>query len=1188
MATPKLLNLQILSSVENLTFTNLGSSVEPAVVTVTETFILSAVVRSARGIRGSINATLILPPGSGYMNDTATPLSQTVSLLAGDTIVEWEVVAQSTPDTTSAQTFTVEVAFNTAAAGAAPAGASAKQTIDVIAGPSQLVFTTSPFTVVVGQPSPQITVQAQNFQGRPQSPATTTTVNLGSSSSGGGFFSDPACKRASRVGPVTITSPANSASFYYQDAVAGKQTITATDSPTLASSLGSVPQTETINEASTTTLLTAAPTSTTVGQKVTLAATVAVQPPGSGSPAAQVQFTVNSSAGSQTLRPATLRTAEFTPQVPGTYTITATYPDDGSFSTSHSHHVRVTVSPATVMITGLVETFVGHTQISGVNVVAQDSTGKQIGSCLTGTDRTGNPGSYSIPVPSGEPFQVLFQASCVWPSNSTQSLYLESPASIYVGQPTTTALPPAYYELKGCQVSGVVQQMVGTKCQPLSGVQVSLVDSSNTAKVYGTTTDAEGNFCLNPEKGTNFVLQMPATAGKNTLVLSPQSGSNTPPTQTTILLSPDAPLPILLPFVYTPQLSTVFGQVTDGENGLAGISVQLSVQSGLQTAVTDLSGVYTFSNLPSGSAQLRFKATSAVAGATWELRPGQQSTQSFSISGGQPVQAATVAYQPEQHSIEQLVLMDGRPAENVLVAIRPKGAHFDAQSQRTGTDGKAYFSVPTPGSYLVYVYPDLAATGGPQVNEVQCASHAVSPTVSLPNPGGGGGGGGRGDNGGRAAIDLQAYPVLTEAMPPGMMSPTTSTGSAATVGGTSALGQAADRAIREVLSWRTKSDDAKGFLTALGQAFDLKEVEGHTEFTWTPRSYTVQTDMGAVTGAQASIYTRAKVALDQSMPLLDGLYPLVPNVEAEDLATIQSVVRSQFTSLVNEFGTVGGPRVSRVDELFELLIGPVDPDAPRIKPLDIVKGSLGLVKKRFGLDRSFVTTVDDEQNLTNYLILVDYVIGLDYSWIHDKDYFIRNGVKPGFSPFFGTQLVLISRALDVVGQAVQDAYFAMDSVFMGDAERQIAQLDFANLQVKVPNPRTGAPELHTFKPGTSGLFVAELLDWIDRAATDELPRLLQDAGKDGLESLELVTDRLRRFAHGAIVPPQDAPSLPPGYYTPRVKRAMQLLADGLDETYKLAVQLRPVDLPVDLSPDGLRRLIRDEISKAAKAGPSGW
>jgi hypothetical protein len=346
--------------------------------------------------------------------------------------------------------------------------------------------------------------------------------------------------------------------------------------------------------------------------------------------------------------------------------------------------------------------------------------------------------------------------------------------------------------------------------------------------------------------------------------------------------------------------------------------------------------------------------------------------------------------------------------------------------------------------------------------------------------------------------------------------------------------------------------------------------------------------MGAVTGAQASIYTRAKVALDQSLPLLDGIYPLVPAVEAEDLATVQSVVRSQFTALVEEFGVVGGPRVSRVDEMFELLLGPGNPTNPEHIPRE---ASLGLVRQRFGLERRFVTTVDDEQNLTNYMILADYVIGLKQSWNHDKDFFVRNGVGHR-QPFFGTQLVLISRALDVVAQGVQDAYFTMDSVFMGDAERQTAQLNFAGLTVTVPNAdRTLAP--HTFLPDTSGLFVAELLDWVDRSVSQELPALLQDAGKDGLESFKMSTNRLRRLVHGALelahrrshIARELARGLPPGFHTPRVQRAVLLLADGLDEAYRLAFQVHSPQFPAEVSPKELSAIetelkaIRDYMAK---------
>lgn len=423
-------------------------------------------------------------------------------------------------------------------------------------------------------------------------------------------------------------------------------------------------------------------------------------------------------------------------------------------------------------------------------------------------------------------------------------------------------------------------------------------------------------------------------------------------------------------------------------------------------------------------------------------------------------------------------------------------------------------------------------------------------------------------NGGSIS-DLQSYPVLTQDFSPDAIPSATGPAQPGTIGGTSALGLAADKAIREVLSWRTKSADPKGFVGALNQAFDLKEVEGHTEWTWTPRSYTVQTDMGAVTGAQASIYTRAKVALDQSMPLLDGLYPLLPAVEAEDLATVQAVVRTQFTALVNEFGIVGGPRVPRVDELFELLLGHGDPSSPE----DIRRpGSLGLVRERFGMERRYVTTVDDEQNLTNFLILVDYVIGLKKSWVHYKSFFIRTVEgETKREPFFGTQLVLMSRALEVVAQGVQDAYYTMDSVFMGDAERQTSQLIFAGVPIVIPVGRHGK-KLHTNLPtDTSGLFVAELLDWVYRSASEELPGLLQDAGKDGLESFKRSTDRLRRLVHAAIG--QHAPGIPEGYRTPRVIRAMQLLADGLDEAFLLASEIRSPDFPAELSPQQLTQIL---------------
>ena len=100
-------------------------------------------------------------------------------------------------------------------------------------------------------------------------------------------------------------------------------------------------------------------------------------------------------------------------------------------------------------------------------------------------------------------------------------------------------------------------------------------------------------------------------------------------------------------------------------------------------------------------------------------------------------------------------------------------------------------------------------------------------------------------------------------------------------------------------------------------------------------------------GAQASIYQRAKVALDQSLPLLDGLYSLLPDSDPEDTGAIRAIIRFELSELVSELGVEGGPRVQRVDELFASLLG----DDPDLTDPEQVGGQLNLLRERLGLER---------------------------------------------------------------------------------------------------------------------------------------------------------------------------------------------------------------------------------------------
>jgi hypothetical protein len=395
--------------------------------------------------------------------------------------------------------------------------------------------------------------------------------------------------------------------------------------------------------------------------------------------------------------------------------------------------------------------------------------------------------------------------------------------------------------------------------------------------------------------------------------------------------------------------------------------------------------------------------------------------------------------------------------------------------------------------------------------------------------------------------DIDAYPILTEEVgyPPSPLA--TPSGTTPSVPGSAPLGQIAAKAVADVLSWKLKAGDVKGFTGALRQSFSLTEAEGHVQATWTPRTYAVQTDLsGGITGAQASVYTRAKQALDQALPLLDGLYTLNSGSEPEDVVALKAVVNSQFTELVNELGYLGGPRISRVNQYFQLLLGTssfqITSQTTGLLNLtdpDQVEGTLGNLRDELGLsftNQDFVNSIADEQNLSNFRVLSDYVTSLAQSWLNNLPFF---GLDPA-KPFFGTQLVLLSRQLSVVSEAVDEVRFTLDSVFIGPAERQTLKLKFSHSE--------------------PSMFAEDLFTWIQSFSSEEGPRLIQDGGKYAVQNTFFpVSRRLRRLVadlHGAN------PNLPQGFHTARVQRALRQLDYELGELTQLARPIRH-----DITPD---------------------
>jgi hypothetical protein len=374
--------------------------------------------------------------------------------------------------------------------------------------------------------------------------------------------------------------------------------------------------------------------------------------------------------------------------------------------------------------------------------------------------------------------------------------------------------------------------------------------------------------------------------------------------------------------------------------------------------------------------------------------------------------------------------------------------------------------------------------------------------------------------------NIASYPILTSDVgEAGYAAPAPTPGWGANGGpATSSFQKRVDGAIKEVLGRLPKLSDTRSLTTALVQVFEATQIEGRVTYSWKPRSYVGQTELGGgVSGAQASLYSRARVTLDNALPILDGLYPLLPDADEEETDAIRGIITSQLKELVAEIGTEGGMRVSRVDGIFEMLLQGTTTDTEG-KP--VTGGQFGYLKHAFGLTEDQVNTLDEEQNVTNFLLLRDYVTGLESGYVDFR--------KQWFGRDLGTRLVLLSRALTVVAESVGEVVAAMDSVFVGAGERLVASF-----------------------PTTDGYVVVdELLGWVRDFAATEAPRLIQTGGRRGVEALTPTIQRLDKLLGEFLAAITNDPALPAGLRHPRVRHPLDELRSYLRQVRRLAENVR--------------------------------
>jgi hypothetical protein len=701
--------------------------------------------------------------------------------------------------------------------------------------------------------------------------------------------------------------------------------------------------------------------------------------------------------------------------------------------------------------------------------------------------------------------------------------------------------------------------------RPLEGVTFRLFeqDDDKPARELVTQLNIENAF-RGLEAGSYRIEALPPAASNGQRLQLTRPSTPLP----SITVAAGERIDLTQEFEFKLVRGSVIGSVLVARDGrpVEGVAIVLSSLQQPQVvrrAVTDEEGEYEIDDLQPGSYRVALEQEVVTAlGTRWEQEgePGR----TVEVRPRATALVPDFRLVEEEHLITGQVLgPGGAGAPFVVVQIFDDVADDDPEaSVLTDQDGFYRFRAPTAGTFFVAVLEQdgFASQRTPvTVNRPATAPLLFTSTRVPGGSGGGGGGGGTPGGSGAATSDLNDFPFLTEEVDlSGRGAP------AQPGGGGAAVGQTVERALREVLGWRPRASDPRGFQAALLQAFTAEEVAGHTEYHWNPRSYAVeiQADLGAVTGAQASLYARAKAAVDQVLPLLDGLTALRVDFDPENVSAIRAIVRSQLTELVKELGVEGGPRVQRVDQLFQFLLGDTlvaaDPRARRDP--DLVGGSLGILRERFGLQRFRINEIKEEEIFSNFLIIVDHVVSLAESWDAQREFFVRGSTL--VEPFLGTQLVLLSRDLEVIAESVHEVEFAMDSVFLGPSERQTLELRFPPGSASSTVLGTGGTVARSSPP----MFVSELLCWVERFATEEGRQLIDEGGKQGVAvAFRPTILLLQALVHDARVQPagaQDPTRMPDAYRRTRVQRALAELESQLAAAAARVEQIRAPNGPV--------------------------
>jgi hypothetical protein len=311
-------------------------------------------------------------------------------------------------------------------------------------------------------------------------------------------------------------------------------------------------------------------------------------------------------------------------------------------------------------------------------------------------------------------------------------------------------------------------------------------------------------------------------------------------------------------------------------------------------------------------------------------------------------------------------------------------------------------------------------------------------------------------------------------------------------GGTGVLERQVDRAIAQVLG-RSPGQSGDAFAAALDGAFPMaadgrigttpaRSVVGLIGTNGSADPLAAAGLSGQLSAEQATLYRQATTVTNDALRVLAGLQSFSPIAEADRIESLRALVKSEFNSLIDEFGRVDEPRTNRVKIYLKSLSGP-DGQVARFGATALIDGRVAPV------------SADDEQQIAGFRLLRSYAEMLPQIW---KAYAQETSSSTPAQLFrirpYTERLARASVMMPVIAEANNNFMSAMDSIGFTENERRSTAARFTGIG-------TGKPDLPDFT-------VSDLTDWIDRFASMEGPVNLTESGQYGLEFVTLQADDL--------------------------------------------------------------------------------